>query len=325
MAEVLRFVNTASTAGGDGTTNATTGANRAYASLNEWEAAEQTNLVTAGDTHRVVCEGTAADTTRTDVSGWTTGASNFITIETDPNAAAGRHNGKFSTSHYRIDTTATEALAIRDLFVRVFGLQLRTTGTSGWSATLDLPGFDPSDIRIGYCIVESQKQGNSGIFSRGDDIVVKIFNTVVGPINYLGSPSDIGIECSSTGTVDIFNCTIATATTGIDSESGNTVTVKNTTVADCTDDFNLLGTTTIDFCASDDGDGTNAQTLSGTRSDDFVDFVNTDFHTVAGSVMVNNGVTDPGSGLFLDDIEGQSRRVSWDIGMDELRRVLVVA
>ena len=35
MARTIRYVNTASTAGGDGTTNATAGANRAYASLEE--------------------------------------------------------------------------------------------------------------------------------------------------------------------------------------------------------------------------------------------------------------------------------------------------
>ena len=33
MATITRYVNTASTPGGDGTTNATSGANRAYASL----------------------------------------------------------------------------------------------------------------------------------------------------------------------------------------------------------------------------------------------------------------------------------------------------
>jgi len=83
MAEIKRFVNRASSAGGDGTTNNTTGADRAYYTLNEWEAAEQTDLVTDTDTHQVDCTGTLStqDTTSLNVDGWTTGASNDITID----------------------------------------------------------------------------------------------------------------------------------------------------------------------------------------------------------------------------------------------------
>ena len=65
MAVITRYVNTAS-AGGDGTTNAESGATAAYASLNAWEAAEATDLVTAGDSHIVYCStgsGPAPDTT----------------------------------------------------------------------------------------------------------------------------------------------------------------------------------------------------------------------------------------------------------------------
>ena len=82
MAEVKRYVNRASSAGGDGTTNGTAGATRAYYTLNEWEAAEQTDLVTDTDTHLVECTGTLGtqDTTNVYIDGWTTGASNDITI-----------------------------------------------------------------------------------------------------------------------------------------------------------------------------------------------------------------------------------------------------
>ena len=47
-----RYINTASTAGGDGTTNATSGANRAYASFAEWEAARQASLT---EVEEVIC------------------------------------------------------------------------------------------------------------------------------------------------------------------------------------------------------------------------------------------------------------------------------
>lgn len=82
MAVVTRYVNVASTAGGDGTTNGTAGATRAYATLSEWESNEQTDLVTDGDSHVVKCVA-GTDTTQTSVDGWTAGASNTITIQAD--------------------------------------------------------------------------------------------------------------------------------------------------------------------------------------------------------------------------------------------------
>ena len=44
MAIIIRYVNTDSTPGGNGTTNLTEGNDRAYASLNEWEPSERTDL-----------------------------------------------------------------------------------------------------------------------------------------------------------------------------------------------------------------------------------------------------------------------------------------
>jgi hypothetical protein len=43
-----RYVNVASTSGGDGTTNATAGANRAYASLSEWEDQRDADITATG-------------------------------------------------------------------------------------------------------------------------------------------------------------------------------------------------------------------------------------------------------------------------------------
>ena len=82
MALITRYVNTGSTSGGDGTTNDTTGANRAYVSLSAAEAAEQTDLVSAGDSIEILCSGSTHDTTIVTFSGCTTGASNTITVKT---------------------------------------------------------------------------------------------------------------------------------------------------------------------------------------------------------------------------------------------------
>ena len=99
MAEVVRYVNGGSTAGGDGTTSATTGANRAYATFSAWAAAEATNLVTDGDTHKLIVTGSSVISAVANLSGWTMGPSNGLTIVAE---GADRYNGAFSTSKPRI-------------------------------------------------------------------------------------------------------------------------------------------------------------------------------------------------------------------------------
>lgn len=61
LAVINRYVNTASTAGGDGTTNATSGANRAWATLNE--ALTTLDNAPLTDDVTVFCSGSTADTT----------------------------------------------------------------------------------------------------------------------------------------------------------------------------------------------------------------------------------------------------------------------
>ena len=94
----------------------------------------------------------------------------------------------------------------------------------------------------------------------------------------------------------------------------NCVSVGNT------NDFELTGASiSIYNCASDDGDGTNAQVLVSTNNyeDEFVDYVNNNFALVVDSVCIGNGLDDPGSGLYDDDIVGTQRSSTWDIGPHE--------
>jgi len=82
LANVNRYVNTGSTAGGDGTVNTKTGSTRAYPTRASWNTSEATNLVTDGDIHILYCDGDGGtdDATRLTMSAWTTGASNYITV-----------------------------------------------------------------------------------------------------------------------------------------------------------------------------------------------------------------------------------------------------
>jgi len=79
---VFSYVNTNSTAGGDGTTNATTGANRAYASRDEWNTNEAKDLVAAGEIHYLECDGTGGDDTVgfTTSASWNTSANYYVSV-----------------------------------------------------------------------------------------------------------------------------------------------------------------------------------------------------------------------------------------------------
>lgn len=204
MATVTRYVNLASTAGGDGTTNATSGANRAYASLAEWEAAEQTDLVTDGDSHVVEITGDGTDTDRVEINGWTTGASNTITIRV---AEGSRHDGRgryVSGAGYQLDWSGgfldafrllcgNIALEYMDIYVSatsgtakrafswgggaVFGPValtncIFTSNRTGKEETVDMIGWG-ADVTMRNCIVVSAQRGVNvrGLVSGGVGLI----------------------------------------------------------------------------------------------------------------------------------------------------------
>ena len=133
MATVQRYVNTAS-AGGDGTTNNTSGSTAAYASLASWEANAGGS---ASDDYIVDCCGTAADTTLVVVD-WspntTTGSAQIRGNRDDP---AGFYDGPLtiSTSHYRLTAGNTvNAFRTNESNTTVDGIQLIAAHTSGSGA-----------------------------------------------------------------------------------------------------------------------------------------------------------------------------------------------
>lgn len=328
MAVVTRYVNTASSAGGDGTTNATSGANRAYASLNEWEADEQTDLVTAADNHIVFCEGSSADTAAVVVLGWTTGAANDIVIKT---TQANRHSGKWDTGKYRIIAAGYFAvLRIQEEYVSVIGLQFDnshdTTGGANANGIWINNLTGSYDILITHCVVrKTTAVGPSiGINSESNtsSSTITLINNIVYDFN-----DGIKHDGSDNDTVNIYNNhSIGNANTGIlyiMIGSSDTLNLRNNVCFNNTDDYNSVGftaaTESITHNAYSQGadPGSSGVDISADAGTDlFEAYASDDFHLRAGSSLLGVGVDL--SGTFTDDIDGETRVTPWDIGADAL-------
>lgn len=238
MATVLRYVNTNSTAGGDGTTNNTTGVSRAYADLAEWEAAEQADLVAAGDIAEVICSG-GADSSAVDISGWVTSVTSYILIH----ATTDKHGGVFDSGKYYFEgDSVSTRFTIAQGYVHIEDLQFTrpTPAASGvtrpvisWSSSVgtqyvrrSIFKFDSNDIA-----------GTVGAFafnSSTPDYVItdNIFdNRLAG-----GGTNDICITgAGASADVLIYNNTFINWSLAINSRAN--YIVKNNIFQDCTDDI----------------------------------------------------------------------------------------
>lgn len=311
MAVITRYVNTASS-GGDGTTNATSGAQAAYASLNSWEAAENTDLVTATNTHIVICEGSAADTTAVTIDGWTTNATYYITIRTD---TAGRHTGAWSTSAYRLSINGATILTCNENYTRCYGLQIEDTGSAGYHNFININGGD--FFRFGYGIVRKSVADlgvHNGFYSATNGRTAYIYNTLIydmGRVNYDDSGAGVFWYW--------YNCTAqnVTAAAGAFHSWGSRGVAKNCIAQDCTDGFsgnwNTTDSTYNNSDIASDAPGSNANTGEVTFTNEAGD----DFSLAAGDAYAKDLGTDlSGDAIlpFSDDIIGVTRSDTWDKG-----------
>ena len=298
-----------------------------YTSLSAWEAGEQKDLVTADEIAVAKCRCTngSADTDAVVIGGWTTDSTHYIKIWTDPNENY-RHGGVWSSSKYRLETSNVDCITNYERHVRIDGLQIKLTTNSEQYAIWSKPN-GPSDVRISNNIIKGVVSGGSWVtgintWQSDSSAIHKCWNNIIYGFNGSGGA---GIGNYSSGTLYAYNNTISDCEKGILSYNGyNAVThAINNAVFNNDDDFN--GTfSTCDYNASDDVDGTNAVDISPSTNEEddwdnaFIDYVNGDFHIKdTNSVLYNTGTNDPGSGLFNDDIDGDTRSDTWDIGADE--------
>jgi hypothetical protein len=321
-----RFGNTGSTAGGDGTTDALSGGNRAYASVAEAEAAEQANLVTADVFVEIHLSGTAADTGNCAIDGWTTDATRYLAFIGNPDNAAGRHPGYWSTSHYRLSVTdpagSLGCFENYEAYVRWDGIQVEISRSStGTRRCWYL------ETGLGLQIDNTLYQQNPSSSGSGSLIGVGIAGTLLlTMINSVGSGFVQGtgqgiINADAGGVVYTYNCGAYGCDIGFNNGSG-TWTSKNSWAQACSDGFQgtfAAGTAkNISDIASDaPGTGSKQATIV------FVNAAAGDFHldiTDTEAVTFGDDLSADSIRPFSTDIDGETR-VDWSCGPDE--RVVV--
>ncbi len=297
-----------------------------YTSINAFDNGAGQDLTDAGgDTMTATCTSSSgtADTTAAILDNWTTGAATYLEIiaaSGDRTSASG-----WDASKYRLSVTDNNVLDIREDYVRIRGLQIEFIYSSVIDRKTIFCGVNLSVgnyLIIDSCYIRKGSAGGSshdGIYPNQDNIIIDVFNCIIADFTRNG----IGVVNQTT---QIFNNTIYGCNTGIWDflDVGETLTIKNNAVFKNVDDFNVDqsgdGTVVVDYNASDDNDGTNNVAESGGGvewPDDFVDAANGDFTLKSGSGLVGNGTDDPGSGLYSDDINGDIRTSTWDVGADE--------
>lgn len=316
------YVNTGSTTGGDCTTNDISGPNRACPKL-----LDAVNLLpsTLSTPYRIYATGSAADTSAINQTPWdqTTSATNYIWIigEQSPNHFSSTPTGYYDTSKYRLEVSNSNAL-YNNLpgHLRIEGLQIKITRTSGDGYI----GIKCSNSNQNYADVDCRISNNIVIFTGTKGNTIGIENR---PAGQTGASAkvwnnlvyDFG-QCYTSDLQDAeyYNNTAAGCTYGFVQSDTPTYKVVNNLVTGATIGFVGSFASGSNYNAEDDGNGApGAQSRSGV-SFSFVNAGGKDFHLQSSDTGAKDyGTPNPASELFSDDIDGQTRSGSWDIGADE--------
>ncbi len=295
------------------TVDSGSGASGDYASLSALESAQQQDLTDGGgDTYTATCITTGDNATdiAATFSTWTTSVDYYITIIVNP---AYRHDGKWNATKYRITTAIANYVLFCDVaYTRIIGIQADQAYVSGSSNRYGIYVSAPG-ILISYCIARytGTTSGTAyGISSTSGQVAApcKIWNCI--SYNAPMRGFSLGGENNSQF---VYNCTAIDCAVGfycgyLDAN------LDMCLASDCADCFS--GTfNSADHCAYTEGGdpGSNGHSVTRGTEFEFVNYAGDDFHIDA----TFDGTTDPSSGLFADDIDGDARSGTWDIGADE--------
>jgi hypothetical protein len=275
---------------------------------------------------------TATDTKQVLISGWTTSAANYIHIYTPYNTATEvnqtqRHSGVWNPAKYvlAVSSSSVSAIAVTSAAVNIEGLQVYQS--NNYRDFYDYSSY-LSDVKLSYNIFRGNSaqtfDGMVYIAGYAAGSSLRIWNNIF--YNSSGSgEAALQFLNDNASTAYVFNNTFYNVSRGIRVAGTTSFTTycKNNLISAADAFFGAFvsGDTYNDYNAISENNSGETSIGSHGRYNQTFSFANAasgDFHLASADAGAKDrGITDPGSGLFSDDIDSQTRSGTWDIGADE--------
>lgn len=292
-----------------------------YTSLSAWNTAEATDLVADGDSH--ICEcykgdygtGGGVNFINDSVylsSSWNMNSSHTLTIKTpDAQRHTGRpkFNGDYTGFAIKSNATWSSVLSLGSRNnVTVDGLIADADADDGMRCFSASNESENNTIK--NCIaLNATYSGQKSFDFRSADIIALI--------NCIAINSHAGFELSRYGFAKVYNCGAYDCSSDGYTffNTGTADIAKNCWAKDCGTGFNghSGGSHTIENCATDD---TSLPTGSNNRNSQTFTFIDEagNYFAPAHNDTALKGFGQDLSGIFTDDILGNTRSIPWDIG-----------
>jgi hypothetical protein len=302
-----------------------TGGTGDYTSLNAAIAAEQAVLTTTDEQITFKCQSTNGneDTAQVVVDGYTTDATRYIKIWTDPSESY-RHTGKWGDTKYRINYSLTAsgqyAFQVKENYTQVIGLQITMTKGVYYGHGVSLL-YPANSILFDSNIVKGNGYNYyNGIV--GADYGKSIISNNIS-YGWLGSGTNgygftPGADNSSKYNYFYNNTSFANGRGFMAGANRYSVLINNIAMSNATDYTAYTFGAASDYNASSDtsAPGTTTAKSKTSYSDYFVDYTNKDFHLKGNTSSLLSLGGNSLSGIFTNDIDGDTRS-AWDVGADE--------
>jgi hypothetical protein len=273
-----------------------------YTTLSAWEAAKQSNLVTADQVQVAECytfSGGLSDTLN--ISGSTTDATRYMKITV---ASGNRHLGLPQSAFYIKAVKNYDALvAVNDQYVHLEWIDLENTGTTTSSGFF----FGANYCYVSRCIAKTQN--NTCFYSANSTHELTECLAYGGTTGFQHAGFKSGRF--------LYGCIAANLTTGFTTSDTNAVVMKNCVAYNNTTNFSVTyaATSTNNATSTGSDDAPGGSSVYGVTSAAFNNAASNDFHlSGTGSVLYNVGADL--SGTFTTDIDGDTW-ANWSIGFDQ--------
>lgn len=344
---ITRYLDTAST-GGDGTTDATSGASAAYATMSAALAdikVDYPDFVSSDVVVRLKCRAStsAADTTSVSSTTATTDATRYLVIEPYDSSQAADPSG-YKTDRYRLEVTAsgTGGFNFSWNYYLIKGIQFKVTYTGTSSARYGLyvtPGGGTgvkacwADCRFHFETSSTSGDDHALFHARGTADDMYIVNSIFtinesGPNSSTNGPHAFQ-AVSTSGIKHLYNCLFYGGFRGVNMAADGDIKAINCigyNTSDSDFDAGTYATGTVNNLSEDTtAPGTSAQQEAAVTWES----AGTDFRLAGGDTGARDlgatvsGITLMDSYSFGPDMLGTSRPQgsAWDIGPHEAAAV----